>query len=61
MHGFPIADCGDVREVHHICCLVGYGLDAVCPRLALEVIHSLVGDDRLKDKETGDPYLVRDM
>eukprot|EP01048_Picozoa_sp_COSAG05_P016819 COSAG05_NODE_2217_length_3376_cov_61.717410_2_plen_43_part_00 len=32
--------------MHHVCCLVGYGLDAVCPRLALEVIDALVGDDR---------------
>jgi glutamate synthase (NADPH/NADH) len=43
-----LLDAADVREVHHMCALVGYGLDAVCPRLALQTIESLAGDDRLK-------------
>jgi glutamate synthase domain-containing protein 2/glutamate synthase domain-containing protein 1/glutamate synthase domain-containing protein 3 len=25
----------DVRDVHHVACLLGYGADAICPRLAL--------------------------
>ena len=30
-----IVDSGEVREVHHVCLLIGYGASAVLPRLAL--------------------------
>jgi glutamate synthase (ferredoxin) len=28
----------DARDVHHVACLLGYGADAVCPRLALQSV-----------------------
>ncbi|MGH9156998.1 MAG: glutamate synthase large subunit [Acidimicrobiales bacterium] len=28
----------DARDVHHLACLLGYGADAVCPRLALATV-----------------------
>ncbi len=35
------------REVHHFACLLGYGADAVCPRLALETVAELGAADKL--------------
>merc|ERR1719253_496463 len=32
------------REVHQFCTLVGFGVDAVCPTLALEVISAMQAD-----------------
>lgn len=32
-----IVDTGEIRETHHIACLVGFGATAVCPWLALEI------------------------
>ncbi|XP_031343677.1 glutamate synthase [NADH], amyloplastic isoform X1 [Photinus pyralis] len=36
-----VVESGEVREVHHICVLLGYGADAICPYLALELASSL--------------------
>jgi glutamate synthase domain-containing protein 2/glutamate synthase domain-containing protein 1/glutamate synthase domain-containing protein 3 len=35
------------RESHHFACLLGYGADAICPRLALETVAALAADDKL--------------
>ena len=35
------------REAHDFACLVAYGADAVCPRLALETVAALASDDKL--------------
>jgi glutamate synthase (ferredoxin) len=42
-----VVDCGDAREVHDVACLLGYGAEAICPRLALETVASLAAGDRL--------------
>ncbi len=42
-----VADSGDARETHHVACLLTNGVDAVCPRLALETIVELVARGRL--------------
>jgi len=39
-------ESGDVREVHHVALLLGFGASAVCPYLAYESIDALI--------ETGD-------
>ncbi|XP_048520396.1 glutamate synthase [NADH]-like isoform X1 [Dendroctonus ponderosae] len=36
-----VIESAEVREVHHICVLLGYGADAICPYLALELASSL--------------------
>lgn len=36
-----MVETGEAREVHHICVLVGYGADAVCPWLMMEAIHKV--------------------
>ncbi|KAF7322595.1 Glutamate synthase [Mycena chlorophos] len=39
-------ETAEAREVHHLCVLVGYGADAVCPWLMMETIHK-VGREKL--------------
>ncbi|KAF8778796.1 Glutamate synthase [NADH] like protein [Argiope bruennichi] len=36
-----IVETAEAREVHHICVLLGYGADAVCPYLVYEIAFSL--------------------
>jgi glutamate synthase domain-containing protein 2/glutamate synthase domain-containing protein 1/glutamate synthase domain-containing protein 3 len=35
------------RESHHFACLLGYGADAICPRLALETLAAMATSDKL--------------
>ncbi len=44
-----IVDTGEAREIHHICCLLGYGAGAVVPWLALATVDALARDGRLGD------------
>ena len=37
-----IMEAGDVREVHHVALLLGFGASAVCPYLAYESIDALI-------------------
>src|SRR6195256_1739377 len=36
-----VVESGEVREVHHFCCLEGYGAEAVNPYLAFETLEQL--------------------
>ncbi|KAK3706481.1 glutamate synthase [NADH] [Vermiconidia calcicola] len=36
-----VVETAEAREVHHMCVLVGYGADAICPYLAIECILKL--------------------
>jgi glutamate synthase (ferredoxin) len=42
-----VVDCDEPREAHDFACLIAYGADAVCPRLALETIAALAAEDKL--------------
>ena len=42
-----IIEAGDVREVHHVALLLGFGASAVCPYLAYETIDDLVATKEL--------------
>ena len=33
-----VVESDEPREVHHVACLLGYGAEAICPRLALETV-----------------------
>ena len=37
-----VVECGDAREVHHVCLLIGYGAGAVNPYVAFETLDDLV-------------------
>ncbi len=41
-----VVECGDAREVHHMCLLLGYGASAINPYLAFETIEGLVVQGR---------------
>ena len=43
-----VVEAGDVREVHHVAALVGYGAAAVNPYLALETVELMVKDGTLE-------------
>ena len=43
-----VVEAGDVREVHHVAALVGYGAAAVNPYLALESVELMVKDGTLE-------------
>jgi glutamate synthase (NADPH/NADH) len=38
-------ETAEAREVHHVCVLVGYGADAICPWLTMEVIRKVVREE----------------
>ena len=42
-----LVESDEPRDTHAIACLIGYGADAVCPRLALETVARLAADDRI--------------
>jgi glutamate synthase (ferredoxin) len=42
-----ICETDDARDTHTFACLLGYGADVVCPRLALESIADLADNGRL--------------
>ena len=42
-----VLEAGDVREVHHVAALLGFGASAVCPYLAYESIDSLVASGEI--------------
>ncbi|KAK7070468.1 hypothetical protein SK128_010174 [Halocaridina rubra] len=50
-----ILETGEAREVHHMCVLLGYGADAVCPYLVFETMATLrvegVVDAKLTDAD----------
>jgi glutamate synthase (NADPH/NADH) large chain len=44
-----IIEAGDVREIHHVALLLGFGASAVCPYLAYESIDALVEEGELSE------------
>src|SRR5205807_8480795 len=46
-----VVESGEPREVHHICCLLGYGASAVNPYLAFETLQELHDRGRLPGVE----------
>src|SRR5436190_7980197 len=56
-----IVEAGDVREVHHVALLVGYGAAAVNPYLAMETVEDLVRtgviDSRLEPQKAVRNYI----
>ncbi|KAK7580461.1 hypothetical protein V9T40_001090 [Parthenolecanium corni] len=55
-----ILETGEAREVHHMCVLLGYGADAICPYLVFEMAKSLreegVLDESFTDKVVFENY-----
>ncbi len=46
-----VVETDEAREVHHFTSLLGYGAEAICPRLALQSIADLAGSGRMKGQD----------
>src|SRR5699024_7670271 len=55
-----ILETGEAREVHHMCVLLGYGADAICPYLVFETVAALreEGIIQLEDAEAYHNYFT---
>ncbi|EFI28399.1 glutamate synthase [Coprinopsis cinerea okayama7 len=51
-------ETAEAREVHHICVLVGYGADAVCPWLVMETLYKVEREGLVKNDKTVDELLT---
>ncbi|MGH2705911.1 MAG: glutamate synthase large subunit [Actinomycetota bacterium] len=49
----------EAREVHHFACLLGYGAEAICPRLVLASLADLVRRNRLGEDISVAEALIR--
>lgn len=47
-----IVETAEAREVHHFCCLVGYGVDGINPYLAMDTLIKLNNDNLLSKSYT---------
>jgi glutamate synthase (NADPH/NADH) large chain len=55
-----VVECGDVREVHHVALLLGYGAAAVNPYLAFESVEDMIrAGDLDVDPQTANKNLVK--
>jgi glutamate synthase (NADPH/NADH) len=45
-----VVETAEAREVHHMCVLVGYGADAICPYLAIECIMKMAREGLIRKK-----------
>ncbi|KAF7877019.1 uncharacterized protein EAF02_008239 [Botrytis sinoallii] len=57
-HVALVVETAEAREVHHMCVLVGYGVDAVNPYLAMECIIKLNREGLIR-KKLSDDQLIR--
>ena len=44
-----VVDSGDAREVHHFCCLLGFGADAICPHQAFDALDLMNQDGLVRN------------
>ncbi|KAI9323593.1 hypothetical protein BX666DRAFT_2022321 [Dichotomocladium elegans] len=47
-----MVETAEAREVHHFCVLLGYGVDAICPYLAMEAMHKLYRQNAVHEGNT---------
>jgi glutamate synthase (NADPH/NADH) large chain len=54
-----VVETGEAREVHHFCCLAGYGAEAINPYLAFETLIAVKDDlpERIDEKEIIKRYI----
>jgi glutamate synthase (NADPH/NADH) large chain len=54
-----VVESGEPREVHHFCCLAGYGAEAINPYLAFETLVAMKNElpQKLEDKEIVKRYI----
>ncbi|CAJ0831468.1 16438_t:CDS:2 [Entrophospora sp. SA101] len=52
-----ISESAEAREVHHICVLLGYGADAICPYLAMEAVLKLKRENVIKSDLSPEKFI----
>src|SRR6266704_124388 len=54
-----VVETGEAREVHHFCCLAGYGAEAINPYLAFETLIAVKDDlpEKIDEKEIIKRYI----
>ncbi|PWB62940.1 MAG: glutamate synthase large subunit [Bradyrhizobiaceae bacterium] len=54
-----VVETGEAREVHHFCCLAGYGAEAINPYLAFETLIAMKDDlpEKIDEKEIIKRYI----
>src|SRR5215216_957288 len=54
-----VVETGEAREVHHFCCLAGYGAEAINPYLAFETLIAMKEEfpEKIDDKEVVKRYI----
>src|SRR5204863_9065684 len=54
-----VVETGEVREVHHFCCLAGYGAEAINPYFAFEPLGAMEDEmpERIDEKEIIKRYI----
>lgn len=52
-----VVETAEAREVHHMCVLLGYGVDAICPYLSMECILKM-NREKLIRKPLSDEQLI---
>ena len=53
-----VVETAEAREVHHMCVLLGYGADAICPYLAMECILKM-NREKLIRKQLSDEKIIQ--
>lgn len=53
-----VVETAEAREVHHMCVLLGYGADAICPYLAMECILKM-NREKLIRKPVSDEKIIQ--
>jgi glutamate synthase (ferredoxin) len=49
-----VVDSGDARDTHAVACLLGFGADAICPRVALRTVAAMADDGQLGEVHSSD-------
>src|SRR5438874_7199756 len=53
-----VVQTDDARESHHFACLLGYGAEAIYPRLALATVAALAAGGRARDADPADALIA---
>ncbi|GBG31016.1 Ferredoxin-dependent glutamate synthase [Hondaea fermentalgiana] len=54
-----VIEGGDAREVHHFCCLIGFGADAIYPYMAYEALGHLWRNGKVSEASDMDDVIAR--
>lgn len=49
-----MVESAEAREVHHMCCLIAYGADAVNPYLMEAIVHKVAREGLVKDDQSAE-------